>query len=473
MNNIRPSLKLLEPEQILQVHAYALRILSETGIRVDSGEVTRLLEDTGLVGVQDGRVKLMPDLVEKALRSAPSSIQIYDRNGQPAFHLGDDRLRFGVGVTALYYQEPEKDNLETFTRQHMCTLTRLGSHLPNYDVISTPGVVQDVHPSLSDLSGNLEMFANTLKPQVVLTSEDDSFEKLLDLFEHLHGDLGEKPFILPYLNPVTPLVLNAGTLSKMQSAIRRGLPFIFSNYSMAGASTPITPAGTLALLLAELLAGLTISQVMRPGTPIILGMLPAYFDLKTLQTFYDPQSMLVNLACAEIMAYYCLPHCGTSGSGTGWGMDLIASDSYWINTLTYALTRGGLAPFVGDSLGAKSISPCTLVNVNEVIEQALRFAGGFQLDDSQTVLDEIAKVGPGGSFLSAGSTLKGYRSGYYTSPLYPHWSLEKWQAQGQPSSHQVLREKTRDLIASLPEPEDYRELMAKGEAFIRDLSKRK
>ena len=85
-------------------------------------------------------------------------------------------------------------------------------------------------------------------------------------------------------------------------------PVIYSNYSMAGASTPLTPAGTLALLLAELLAGLTISQLIRPGAAISLGMLPVYFDMKTMMNFYDPQSVLINLACAEMMAHYGLPH---------------------------------------------------------------------------------------------------------------------------------------------------------------------
>ena len=98
-------------------------------------------------------------------------------------------------------------------------------------------------------------------------------------------------------------------------------------------------------MLAELLAGLTISQVMTPGTPVLLGMLPVYFDMKSTLNFYDPQSILLNLACAEMMGHYNLPHCGTSGSGTGWGMDLMAADTYWMNTLTFALKRGGLSPF--------------------------------------------------------------------------------------------------------------------------------
>ena len=71
---------------------------------------------------------------------------------------------------------------------------------------------------------------------------------------------------------------------------------------MAGASTPITPLRALALLNAELLAGLVFSQAVRPGAPVVLGSLPAYFDMRTMVDFYDPRSMLINLACAEMMA---------------------------------------------------------------------------------------------------------------------------------------------------------------------------
>ena len=397
---------------------------------------------------------------------------MYDRRSNPAFCVGnDDRLRFGIGVTALYYQEPVNENLELFTRQHMRELTRLGSALPLYDVISTPGIVRDVPERLSDLYGSLEHFANTTKPLVLLVSDEHNFAPVLDMFEHLLGGLGEQPFMLPYFNPVSPLVMDSGTLLKMQVAIERGLPFIFSNYSMAGASTPLTPAGTLTLLLAELLAGLTISQVLMPGTPVLLGMLPVYFDMKSMLNFYDPQSVLLNLVCAEMMEHYGLPHCGTSGSGTGWGMDLIAADTYWMNTLTFALKRGGLAPFVGDSLGSKAISPTTIVHVHEIIEQSLRFVDGFQLDDAQAALEEIAKVGPGGSFLASRSTLKNYKKGYYVSEVYPRWTMEKWQAEGQPSARQVLREKTQSLLADLPVPDDYGELVGRGSEFIENLAK--
>ena len=298
---------------------------------------------------------------------------------------------------------------------------RLGSALPLYDVISTVGIIRDVPEDQSDLIGSLEHISNTTKPLVLLVSDEHKFPDVMEMFEKLHGDLGEKPFIIPYFNPVSPLGMNAGTVDKMKISIERGLPIIFSNYSMAGASTPLTPAGTLTLLMAELLAGLVISQTIKKGAPILLGMLPVYFDMRTMLNFYDPQSILISVACSEMMKHYGIPHCSTSGSGTGWGMDLISADTYWMNTLALLLSHGHLAPFIGDSLGSKSISPTTFVHTHEIIDQALRLHNGFQLDDVNSAVDEIAKVGPGKNFLSQPSTMRNYKNGYYISNVYPHY----------------------------------------------------
>jgi len=467
MNNVRPQLTLMNEEQIQKTHEYTLRVLSETGVRVDSPSVLKLLESKPGMKVEGRVVRFTAEAVEDAIQSAPKTIDVFNRRGEHAFRLGDDRLRFGVGVTALFYQELESDKPELFTRQNFRDLVRLGSSLPLYDVISTVGILRDVPENLGDLYGSLEHISNTTKPLVLLVSDENKFPAVMEMYEKLHGPLGDKPFVLPYFNPVSPLVMNAGTVDKMQIAIERGLPIIFSNYSMAGASTPLTPAGTLSLLMAELLAGLVISQTIKKGAPILLGMLPVYFDMRTMLNFYDPQSVLISVACSEMMAHYGIPHCSTSGSGTGWGMDLIAADTYWMNTLALLLSKGGLAPFIGDTLGSKSISPLTIVHAHEIVDQALRFANGFQLDDPNAALDEILKVGPGGSFLTQPSTMKNYKNGYYVSRVYPRHTMEKWQEAGQPAAHQVLRDKTRDLLASAPAPDDHDELMAKGEEFIK------
>lgn len=466
-NHPAPRLTLLhDQDQIQQVHRYALRILSETGVRVDSPSIVKKLIRTGQVQVEGRTVKMSAELIESALKSAPRQIPVFNRRGQAAFTLGDGSLRFGIGVTALTYLDPLTDAPEPFARRHMRDMTRLGGALPHYDVISTVGVPRDVPPELSDLYSALDMLSHTVKPLVVLVSDESRFPAVMDLFETLTGDLSSRPFLIPYLNPISPLVYNTGTLDKMVCAIERGLPFILSSYSMAGMSSPMPPAGILSLLMAELLAGLAIAQVLKPGTPVSLGILPNYFDMKTMQSFYDPQSILLNLACADMLAHYGVPHCGTSGSGTGWGTDFISADTYWMNTLTFSLAHGGIAPFVGDTLGAKAFAPNTVVYVHEIIDQSRRIAGGFPLDEASSVLDEIAAAGPGGSFLSSPTTRRQYKTGYYQSPIWPHWSLEKWQSEAMPDAKQLLRQRTAALLESAPAPDDRDELMHKGEDFI-------
>jgi trimethylamine---corrinoid protein Co-methyltransferase len=467
MNNVRPRLTMMNEEQIQEAHQNVLKVLSETGVRIDSPDILNLLERKLGVKSQDRIVKFQPEIVEEAISSAPKNIDVYDRRGNHQMKLGEDRLRFGVGVTALFYQNPYDETLDIFKRENFRDLVRLGSMFKHYDVISTVGIVRDVSEELGDMYGSLEHISNTTKPLVLLVSDENKFPDVLDMFELLHGkEVGDKPFVIPYFNPVSPLVLNAGTVDKMKVSIERGLPIIFSNYSMAGASTPLTPAGTLTLLMAELLAGLVVSQTIKKGAQILLGMLPVYFDMRTMLNFYDPQSILISVACSEMMKHYQIPHCSTSGSGTGWGMDLIAADTYWMNTLALLLSNGHLAPFIGDSLGSKSISPTTFVHCHEIIDQALRLHDGFQLDEVNSAVGEIFKVGPGKNFLNQPSTLRNYKNGYYISNVYPHYSMEKWQEAGSPPARQVLREKTQDLMKSAPYPEEYDEFIAKGERFI-------
>jgi len=411
-------------------------------------------------------VRISPQLVDWAIHSAPSTVEIYNRLGELAFRLGADRARFGIGVTNLYYQDPISDAVRPFARQHMSLSVRLGGSLPQFDLVSTIGIIQDLPQTIADLYAALEMTANTLKPLVLLISDENLFIPMLDMLEHLHSDLAKKPFLLPYFNPVTPLVMNAGTTDKMQSAIERGLPFIYSNYGMVGMSTPITPVGTLSLLIAELLAGLTLSQLIKQGTPVVLGSLPAYFDMKGMLDYYDPLTFVLNLACAEMMAHYQIPHAGTSGSGLGWGPDLLAGGLLWLDHLTTCLGKVGLAPFVGGNLGSKAFSPALAVYANDVIEQAHRFAAGFAFDETQVGLDEIQQAGPGGDFLTAGLTLERFRKDYYTSQVFPRLSLETWQEKGQPQADQYLRERTVQLLAQATPPDDQAELLARGEAFI-------
>jgi trimethylamine--corrinoid protein Co-methyltransferase len=469
---VEPRLNTLDPQQIKKVHEYSLQILSSVGLRVDSPVAQKLFTRAiGSQAVDGDLVRIPPDLVEWAIQAAPAHIDVYDRNGAPAFRL-PDQARFGVGVTSLYYQDPQTGEVVPFTRQHMAACVRLGNDLSSFDAISTIGIVQDVAPQVSDVHATLEMTANTAKPLIILISDENAFPAVLDLLEHLHGDLASKPSVIPYVNPITPLVINKTTVDKMFVAIERGLPFIYANYGMAGASTPITPAGQLALINAEVLAGLTLAQLIKEGTPMILGNHPACFDMKGNESFYDPKSYLIDLACAEMMAYYNLPHSGTSGSGMGWGADLIAGGHQWFNHLISCLGKKGLAPFVGDVLGSVAFSPNLIVYANAVIQQARLFSEGFVIDDTHIGLEDIAQAGPGGSFLTSNLTLKFFRNARQGSHIFDNLGIDEWQARGRPRAEDLLKGYTRQLLNESKPPENHTELLNQGESFINTLSPR-
>ena len=463
---IRPDIKVLSEDQKGRIHSDALEILSSIGIRVESTLGRKIFKKAiGSKAIKNDIVHIPSEIVETALTTVPSALQIYDRKGEKCIHL-PGKTRFGLGVTTLYYQNPDTDVLSPFSRKHVEICVRLGDALASYDFISTPGILQDVPPHAADCYTTLEMIANTTKPLVILVSRAEALPEVLDLLEHLHGNLSTKPFVIPLMTPITPLFIDAGTFDRMSATIERGLPFIYVNYGMAGANTPITPYGSLTLLIAEILAGVTLSQLVREGTPLIAGCLSAFMDMKSMVNFYDPESYLLNLACAEMMAFYQIPHYGNSGNAVGWGGDIIAAGHQWMNHVLACLGTTGMAVFVGTVLGSKVFSPNLAVYANEVIEQARMMARGIEVDDRFSLMREIAAAGPAGNFLSSDLTLKNFRHAYFKSTIFPRFSMENWQSQGSPRAEAYLSRFTKSLIEDLDSNDESLAMIEKGEAFI-------
>ncbi len=464
----RPRITLLSPDQIELIHEGSLKVLEKTGVIVESKRARDVYEKgKGSVRVSEESVTFDRDIVEWAVRVAPSTYDVFDRSGEKLFSLGDGPTRFGNGVTNLFYQDPQTDVISPFLRKHMELGVRLAQSLPEYDVISTLGVLRDLHPAVADLYAVLEMIANSTKPLVLLISDEKLFPQVLKLIEKVHGDVGNKPFIIPYLNPVTPLKINEGTSDKLLDSIDHGIAAIYSNYGMAGMSTPITPAGALTFLNAELLAGIVMSQLAKEGAPIICGSLPAYFDMKTMVDFMDMQSFLINLGCAEMMAHYGIPHAGTSGSGEGWSADLLAAGVNWTNHLTSLMGKAGLAPFVGSGLNSKCYMPTQTVFANDVIAQARIFAHGFPVDEQAVGAEEIVyEMQENKHFLTAESTLACYKNAYFQG-VFPRISLEKWEELNNPRMEQLLRDRTIELLSNQEPPEDHDEVIRKGEEFLK------
>lgn len=95
------------------------------------------------------------------------------------------------------------------------------------------------------------------------------------------------------------------------------------------------------------------------------------------------------------------------------------------------------------------------------------FARGFTIDDESVGLDQIAQAGPGGHFLKSPLTRSLFRTAYFQSNIFPELSLEKWQEMDYPQATAMLRHRTRQLLDNLPPPQDYADLMQRGNSFVR------
>jgi len=171
--------------------------------------------------------------------------------------------------------------------------------------------------------------------------------------------------------------------------------------------------------------------------------------------------MLLNLACSEMMAHYTIPHCGTSGSGKGWGTDLLTGGDLWMNHLSSCLGKVGLAPFVGGNFDSLAFSPASVIYADHVIKTARVFARGFTLDESSRSTDEIYNIGQGGNFLMSESTLDAVYGKSLAPDIWPSHTLESWLSAGSPDAQKLLKKHVIDLLNELKAPEDHDEIISK------------
>ena len=147
--NVLPRLQLLDSGQIQEIHRYSIRILEDTGIQVESRKALDIFRKSGGARIKNNLVFLSGELINHAINTAPSNIEVFSRSGQHAFDLGKNQgheTRFGIGATNTWFQGIEENQVELFTRQHMRHSTKLGDLLDNYDMISTPGIPSEASP---------------------------------------------------------------------------------------------------------------------------------------------------------------------------------------------------------------------------------------------------------------------------------------------------------------------------------------
>jgi trimethylamine--corrinoid protein Co-methyltransferase len=261
--------------------------------------------------------------------------------------------------------------------------------------------------------------------------------------------LDQRPFLVSYLEPTSPLQHSEVVLRKLSLVVDRGLPLVYAPGPIDGASAPVTTAGSLAMANAELLSGLAIAQLRRRGTPFIWGSGSGPLDMRpTVGAYGSPEFMLHCMGMAELAHYYYqLPVWGFSGCSDSKLPDIQAGieSALWI--LWTAFSGANLVHDVGYIESALTCSYEMVVICDEIIGFVRRLMGGITLTPETLALPVIDTVGPGGNFLTTRHTMNHFREVWYPR-LFDRQMHGAWQKKGRPTALETAREIARETISS-------------------------
>ena len=446
--NLAPIFRVLSKDQCAEIHRASLEILETTGMALREPQALELLQAAG-AHVKDGRVRTPSFLVEEAIRSAPSRVTIFDREGNRAMFLEGRRFYFGSLSDQPDFLDPMTGDRRRHTSEDGATMTRLVDALPHIDYTIVGSEATDYPPEVVARVCFSRAVMNTIKPLGFLCPDIEDLIDILDMAEVVAGSperLVERPFIIHYAEPISPLKHYDPAVRKLLLCAERKIPVIYAGMPQAGATAPATFGGTLAQAVAECLGGLVIHQLKRRGAPFIFGAIPTHFDMKSSVLPYGvPELHLLCAAMAEMAHFYDLPNFGTAGTTDAKEIDAQAATEAALSLFMAAMSGAQLIHDVGQMDGANLVSPEFLVYNNEVIAMIKNYFRPVNVDTESLALDVIDRVGPEGHFLEERHTLRHFKEDWY-SDLFDRSRFETWLEAGGQSFAQRLRQKTLEIL---------------------------
>jgi len=267
-------------------------------------------------------------------------------------------------------------------------------------------------------------------------------------------ELRRRPFIIHYVEPTSPLVISKDAVDRLLLSADKGIPVVFTHVPMAGATSPVTLAGTLVTSLAESLGGVVISQLRREGLPLIVGGALGIMDMRTAVTPYSgPEFYLLNCAISELCKFIQIPMFGTAGCSDAKRIDEQAAIELALSVITQILSGANLIHDIGYlDLGLTGSFDMIVMN-DQIIAMAKRFMRGINTDDEHLALEVTDNVGPGSSYLTEKHTLKHFKTEHWEPKLMDRGNYERWVKNGRKGLGERVNEKVKSILAEhKPEP---------------------
>jgi trimethylamine--corrinoid protein Co-methyltransferase len=439
----------LSPQQCRQVHEASLSILQRTGVRLYEQEAIDLVKRAG-ADVSDGnRVRIPARLVEMALETAPKRVVLYDRNGQPVMPLEGYRSFYGPGSDLLNIIDHRTGQRRRPVLHDVVEGITLCDALNNIDFVMSMFLPSNVSQITADRYQMEVMLNTTTKPIVYVTYDTSGCFDGVEMSETVAGSpnaLREKPFSVCYINVTTGLRHNKEALEKLLFLAGKGLPMLYIPVGSCGLTAPMTMAAGMALINAGTLTGLVISQLKRPGTPIIIpGWGGESLDMRSMtEPYIAPDFQCIGESLAQ---FYGLPMFTLGGASDSKTVDGQAAAEAALTIMLRALSGGHIVHDLGYLESGLCGSLAQLVICDEIVEWVKYSLAEIEISDETLALDLIDEVGPDGQFLDSDHTIRHFRERWYPR-LIERDNYERWLSKGSQAIAQRAAERVSQILAS-------------------------
>lgn len=443
--------KMLNENQCAEIANTTFRILERTGCEVQHEKARKLLKDAGCA-VNGTRVKIPSSLMQWAINSAPSTINMYDRLGNPAMTLEPYHAYYGPTNSNTFVYDTEKDEKRRATKSDAINYGLLCDALPNINWASTLVMIDDLDSRLADVHELRTILPLTTKPVMNFSFSLDNLKAMVDMCELIAGganELATNPFLMCLICPVDPLKHTETGLDQIMYMAEKRLPVLYIPGMSLGCASPITFAGSIALGLADSLVGLLVGQLVRRGAPFIACNYTDNVDMRTVSINYSqPEYQLVLAASADVYRYLGVPFSSNFGATTCGVFNQQAVFEMTTGLYTGMLSGTNLNFSLGALECGKSTCIEALVFADEAIGFLKRIVEGIEISEYTLAEDVINNVGPGGTFLGEESTVNESKKFWQSSTLIG-MSYDEIKATDKDMSSR-LRDRAKGIIAKGP-----------------------
>ncbi|WP_244532101.1 trimethylamine methyltransferase family protein [Paracoccus aminovorans] len=451
-----PYYEVLGEEGLALIEANADTVLEEIGIEFrDDPEALALWKEAG-ADVRGQRVHFPKGLPRALLKTAPSVFTQHARNPERSVQIGG-----GATVFAPVYGPPFVRDLQANRRyatlEDFHNFVKLAYLAPS--IHHSGGTVcepVDVPVNKRHLDMLLAHMTLSDKPFMGSVTAPERAEDTVAMAKLLFGEefVDRNTVTISLINANSPMVFDDTMLGAAKVYARANQACIVTPFILAGAMSPVTVAGTLTQVLAEVLAGAAFTQLVRPGAPVLFGTFASSISMQSgAPTFGTPEPSLVSYGAAQLARRLGLP-LRTGGSLCAAKTPDAQAAYESANTLNSTILCG--ANFVLHSAGwlEGGLSACYEKFIMDVdqLGVAQKLAAGVDLSENGQAMDAIREVGPGSHYLGCAHTQANFQSAFYRSIVADNNSFEQWQAEGEKTAAQRANELARRWLDSYEPP---------------------